>query len=392
MPVIMTPCSVYRMAMISNSAADPIGAQSREADICEPRLCVTLSSLVNARLHAPRHVRNAQRCRRNRLITNFVKLLVSLLSLFLITACAETRSEKVLTLAHGLDEGHTVHRAMVLMSERLEEYSEGRMRIQIYSGGQLGSERETLELLQIGSLAMTKVSASPLEGFVPVMRLFSIPYIFDDRDHHLRVLDSEIGEKLLDSLQVARLKGLGYYDAGSRSFYTSKHPVNSPADLNGLKIRVMKSQTSVRMVAELGGSPTPISLGEIYTALQQGVVDGAENNPPTFHRMRHYEAAGYYSLDEHTFVPDVLLMSKRIWDELSEEEQGWLTLAVKESIEYQRDLWQAETEQSLEAVKSAGVVVTYPDKASFRAAVEPMKEAYTGTETGKLLDAIENMK
>ncbi len=318
-----------------------------------------------------------------------VSLLVGILWL---TGCIEARSGKVLTLAHGLDEGHTVHRAMVLMGERLAEYSNGRMQIAIYSGGQLGSERETLELLQIGSLAMTKVSASPLEGFVPTLKLFSIPYIFSDRDHHLRVLDSEIGARLLDSLQVARLQGLGYYDAGSRSFYTNTRPVDTPADLEGLKIRVMKSQTSVRMVAELGGSPTPISLGEIYTALQQGVVDGAENNPPTFHRMRHYEAAGYYSLDEHTFVPDVLLISKRVWDELSEEEQGWLMRAVDESVAYQRELWQTETEQSLEAVKAAGVTVTYPDKAPFRVAVESMKADYAGTETGELLDAIRRME
>ena len=315
-----------------------------------------------------------------------------LASLLLLAGCGESSSDKVLTLAHGLDEGHTVHRAMVLMSERLEEYSDGHMRIAIYSGGQLGSERETLELLQIGSLAMTKVSAAPLEGFVPKLKVFSIPYIFSDRDHHLRVLDSEIGAELLDSLQVARLQGLGYYDAGSRSFYTNKRSVNTPADLEGLKIRVMKSQTAVRMVTELGGSPTPISLGEIYTALQQGVVDGAENNPPTFYRMRHYEAAEYYSLDEHTFVPDVFLMSKRVWDELSGEEQGWLMQAARESVDYQRELWQAETEQSLEAVKAAGVIVTYPDKAPFRAAVESMKTAYAGTETGELIDAIQRME
>ncbi|MFK7885388.1 MAG: TRAP transporter substrate-binding protein [Gammaproteobacteria bacterium] len=321
-----------------------------------------------------------------------VRFLALLASICLLAGCADAGSEKVLTLAHGLDEGHTVHKAMVLMGERLDEYSGGTMQISIYSGGQLGSERETLELLQIGSLAMTKVSASPLEGFVPTLKLFSIPYIFKDRDHHLRVLDSQIGEQLLDSLQAARLKGLGYYDAGSRSFYTNTRPVETPADLEGLKIRVMKSQTSVQMVAELGGSPTPISLGEIYTALQQGVVDGAENNPPTFHRMRHYEAAGFYSLDEHTFVPDVLLMSKRFWGDLSEQEQGWLKRAVRESVEYQRDLWQAETEQSIEAVKSAGVVVTYPDKAPFRAAVQSMKAAYAGTETGALLDAIKGME
>jgi len=206
------------------------------------------------------------------------------------------------------------------------------------------------------------------------------------------VLDSEIGQQLLDSLQVARLQGLGYYDAGSRSFYTNDRPINTPADLVGMKIRVMKSQTSVRMVAELGGSPTPISLGEIYTALQQGVVDGAENNPPTFHRLRHYEAAKYFSLDEHTFVPDVLLMSKRIWDGLSPQEQEWLTKAVRDSVEYQRELWQADTEQSLAAVAAAGVTITYPDKAPFRAAVESMKAGYEGTETGNILDAIRQME
>lgn len=310
----------------------------------------------------------------------------------LLGGCEQQSDVRVLTLAHSLDPLHTVHKAMVHMGERLEEYSDGQMRIEIYAGGQLGSERETLELLQIGSLAMTKVSASPLEGFVPTMKVFSLPYIFKDRDHHLRVLDSEIGKQLLESLQVARLHGLGYYDAGSRSFYTSDRPVNSPADLQGMKIRVMKSQTSVRMVAELGGSPTPISLGEIYTALQQGVVDGAENNPPSFFRLRHYEAAKYYSLDEHTFVPDVLLMSKRIWNDLTTEQQEWLARAVHDSVQYQRELWQAETEESLAAVTAAGVTVTYPDKAPFREAVVAMKAGYEGTPTGDVLRSIAAME
>jgi TRAP-type C4-dicarboxylate transport system substrate-binding protein len=146
------------------------------------------------------------------------------------------------------------------------------------------------------------------------------------------------------------------------------------------------------MIAAMGGAATPISWGELYTALQQGVVDGAENNPPTYHRLRHYEAARYFSLDEHTFVPDVLLMSKRTWDELSLEEQGWVGQAVWDSVVYQRELWQAETEASLAAVAAAGVVITYPDKAPFRAAVESMKAAYNGTETGALLDAIAAME
>lgn len=309
-----------------------------------------------------------------------------------LSGCEKNNDVKVLTLAHSLDPLHTVHQAMLLMAERLDEYSDGKMQIKIYAGGQLGTERETLELLQIGSLAMTKVSASPLEGFVPTMKVFSLPYIFKDRDHHLRVLDSDIGKQLLESLQVARLHGLGYYDAGSRSFYTSDRPVNTPADLAGMKIRVMKSQTSVQMVAQLGGSPTPISLGEIYTALQQGVVDGAENNAPSFYRLRHYEAAKYFSLDEHTFVPDVLLMSEFIWKGLNLEQQTWLAKAVHDSVQYQRELWQAETKESLAAVEAAGVIVSYPDKKPFREAVTAMKTGYAGTPTGDVLLAIAEME
>ena len=312
--------------------------------------------------------------------------------LILASGCDSPDDAKVLTLAHNLDTGHTVHKAMVLMGERLEEYSDGQLQVIIYPGGQLGSERDNLELLQIGSLAMTKVSAAPLEGFVPEMQVFSLPYIFSGREHHLKVLDAPIGRQLLDSLQIARLHGLGYYDAGSRSFYTRDRPVNSPADLHGMKIRVMKSQTAVRMVTELGGSPTPISLGEIYTALQQGVVDGAENNAPTFYRLRHYEAAQFYSLDEHTFVPDVLLMSKRVWDSLSAIEQEWVATAVRDSVLHQRELWQAEREASLAAVAAAGVTVTYPDKEPFRRAVEPMKQGFVGTRTGEILQAIEQLE
>ncbi len=295
----------------------------------------------------------------------------------------------MLTLAHSLDPGHTVHKAMELMGERLAEYSGGRLRIAIYPGGQLGSERETVELLQIGSIAMTKVSASPLEGFVPAMKVFSLPYLFRDRGHQLRVLDSSIGRQLLDSLDVARLHGLGYYDAGARSFYTRDRAVRSPGDLEGMKIRVMKSPTAVRMVSALGGSPTPISLGEIYTALQQGVVDGAENNVPTYYRMRHYEAAPFFSLDEHTFVPDVLLLSKRAWDRLDEQERGWLVQAADDSVRHQRTLWEQEVRDSLAALESAGVEVVYPDKAPFREAVAGMKADYDGTPTGELISAIE---
>ena len=280
---------------------------------------------------------------------------------------------------------------MVHMAERLGEYSGGTMRIDIYPSGQLGAERETVELLQIGSLAMTKVSTAPLEAFVPLMKVFSIPYLFNDRDHYFRVLDSEIGKALLESTEVTRVRGLGYYDSGSRSFYTKDKPIRTPADLDGLKIRVMQSQTAVQMVTALGGSPTPISFGEIYTALQQGVVDGAENNAPSFYLSGHYEAARYYSLDEHTAVPDILLISTHIWYSLDEQQQAWLQAAVDDSVVYQRKLWQESTAEALAAVQAAGVEVIYPDKELFQAAVADMKASFEGTEIGELIRAIEEM-
>jgi tripartite ATP-independent transporter DctP family solute receptor len=304
-------------------------------------------------------------------------------------ACGQRDDVVVLKLGHSLDTSHSVHKAMVHMAERLDEISDGSMHIDIYPSGQLGGERETVELLQIGSLAMTKVSTSPLEAFVPAMQVFSIPYVFRDRRHFFQVLDSEIGRELLASTEVARLRGLGYYDAGSRSFYTSGRPIGTPADLTGLKIRVQESQTAVKMVNALGGSPTPIDWGELYTALQQGVVDGAENNPPSFYLSRHYEISQYYALDEHTSVPDILLMSSRIWNDLTSGQQAWLQQSVDESVVYQRKLWQAATEEALAAVAAAGVEVSYPDKVPFQNAVREMKASYAGTEVGELLARIQ---
>ena len=307
----------------------------------------------------------------------------------MLSACSRQDDTVVLKLAHVLDTGHSVHQGMVHMAERLEHYSDGKMRIDIYPSGQLGSERDTVELVQIGSLAMTKVSAAPLEAFVPAMQVFSIPYVFRDREHLFKALDSEVGKELLKSTEVARLKGMGYYDSGSRSFYMVDTPVETPDDIQGKKIRVMKSQTAVKMIAAMGGGATPISWGELYTALQQGVVDGAENNPPSFYLSGHYEVCKYYALNEHTSVPDMLLMSSHIWESLDTQQQEWLQMAVDDSVTYQRELWRVSTEEALAAVEAAGVIVTRPDKQPFMAAVEEMKAAYDGTEVGRYLRAIE---
>lgn len=315
-----------------------------------------------------------------------------LLALALLSGCTNKGEVEVLKLAHSLDSTHPVHKGMVYMADRLDELSGGKMRIDIYANGQLGGERELIELIQIGSLAMTKVSASPLESFVPEIEIFGIPYVFRDEEHFWKVLNGEIGKQLLDGPKAFKLKGLGYYDAGSRSFYTTKVPVYKPGDLQGLKIRVQESRTAMAMVHALGGAATPISWGELYTSLQQGVVDGAENNPPSLYISRQYEVSKYYSLDEHTAVPDVLLISLRVWDSLTTQQQQWLQAAVDESVLYQRKLWAEFSAESLKTIEDSGVTIIYPDKAPFRAAVADFHRTYDGTPTGALLKKIQSIQ
>lgn len=316
------------------------------------------------------------------------RLTAWILMLCISLGCSERDAVVVLRLGHSLDQQHPVHQAMVHMQTRLASLSQGTMALLIYPGSQLGNERELIELLQIGSLAMTKVSASPLESFVPEMKLFNVPYLFQDRAHLERVLDSDIGQDLLRAPSKAGLRGLAYYDAGARSFYTTERPVRHPVDLDGLKIRVQESATAMNMVSALGGAPTPIAWGELYTALQQGVVDGAENNPPSFHLSGHYEVSKYFTLDEHTSVPDILLISEFVWQGLTETQQGWVIQAAQESAILQRTLWGEATEAALNAVAEAGVEIIYPDKKPFTAQVAAMQATYAKTALGPLMQRI----
>jgi tripartite ATP-independent transporter DctP family solute receptor len=303
-----------------------------------------------------------------------------LLGILLLSGCARQREVVVVKLAHGLDQAHPVHLAMARFGERLAEKSGGTMRVDLYSGGQLGTERECLELLQIGGLGMTKVSSSVLEGFVPQFRVFGLPYLFRDETHRWTVLDGPIGSEILAAAEPVFLKGLCYYDGGTRSFYTTKRIVRTPEDLAGLKIRVQESPMAIAMVRALGGSATPIAWGELYTALQQGVVDGAENNPPSLHLSRHYELCKAYTLDEHTAVPDVFIMSLHLWRTLTPQQQTWVREAAKESEEYQRSLWAKATADALAVVEKAGVEIIRPDKAAFQAKVMPLHEEVRRTQ------------
>lgn len=262
------------------------------------------------------------------------------------------------------------------MADRLTEKSGGEMKIQIYPSGHLGPERTCVELLQIGSLDITKVSAAVMEGFAPNYRVLGLPYIFRNSEHAHKVLDGKIGNDLLLEGEKFWLRGLCFYDAGSRSFYTKDKPIQTPDDLKGLKIRVMKSNTAVNMIKSFGGSPTPISWGELYTALQGGVVDGAENNPPSFYLSHHYEVCKFYSLNEHTSVPDVLLISTHTWKKLNDQEKKWLQEAAAESIIEQRKFWEESVKEALEEVKKAGVKILYPDKKPFIEKVQTMYDEY----------------
>ncbi|MGB3619515.1 MAG: TRAP transporter substrate-binding protein [Catalinimonas sp.] len=319
-----------------------------------------------------------------------MKKIVWLLLLPLLATCTDARQMRTLKLSHGLDVSHPVHRGMVYMAEELARNSGGRLQIEIYPSQQLGTEREAVELLQIGSLDMTKVSAGVMESFAPKFRVLGLPYLFRDRAHQFAVQDGPLGEEILRDGERYWLRGLCFYDAGSRSFYTKERPVQTPEDLKGLKVRVMESPTAQAMVSQLGGSPTPMSYGELYTALQQGVVDAAENNPPSFYFSRHYEVCKYYSLDEHTALPDVLLISTKTWERLGPEEQGWLADAVAASVPVQRRYWAESEEESLREVQKAGVEVVRPPKEPFNAQVQPLYDALR--DTPELYDLAERIR
>ncbi len=316
-------------------------------------------------------------------------LLLSLLAL-LYPGCNQQRHGTVLKLAHGLDPSHPVHSAMVHMADRCKEISNGELTIEIYPSGQLGSEQQCVELLQIGSLAITKVSAAVMESFTENYKVLGLPYVFRSKEHAFNVLDGDIGKELLLSAEPFWIRGLCFYDAGSRSFYTIDKQVNHPDDLKGLKIRVMKSIISMELVKALGGSPTPISWGELYTALQSGVVDGAENNPPSFYTSHHYEVCKYYSLNEHSMVPDVLIISHKVWVKLTDQEKKWLQQAADESVAVQRKLWAESEKESLRIVQEAGVTVTYPDKEAFAEKVGPMLDSFRDDE--KIYDLITRIR
>ncbi|MDD5765179.1 MAG: TRAP transporter substrate-binding protein [Candidatus Marinimicrobia bacterium] len=322
-----------------------------------------------------------------------VTISLAFLCLLSFSSCQTEKKVTVIKLGHCLTIVHPVHKAMVFMAQQVAEKSDGKMRIDIYPAQQLGTEREMVELLQIGSLGITKVSASVIEGFVPAFKVFTIPYLFRDDIHRFKVEEGPIGRDLLVRGEKYWLRGLCYYDAGSRSFYTKDKPILTPDDLKGIKIRTMESTTAIKMIQVMGGSATPIAWGELYTSLQQGIVDGAENNPPSFQLSKHYEVCKYYSIDEHTSVPDVLLISTVVWNKLTPEEQKILQEAADASAKLQKELWKVATQEALAEVEKAGVKISYPDKKAFVKIVQPIYDEYAAQpELGEIMRAIQEVE
>ncbi len=325
---------------------------------------------------------------RNR--TNYYTVI--LLALILIPGCNKNQ-HKVIKLAHALDTSHPVHEAMEFMAKKISEKSNGQIEVEIYPNQQLGTEGQCLELVQVGVIEITKVSAAVMEGIVPEFTIFSLPYLFKDKEHYFNSLDGDVGEELLLSGEEYWLRGLCYYDAGSRNFYSTKKMIRKPSDLKGMKIRVMQSNTAIEMIENLGGSATPISWGELYTALQSGVVDAAENNPPSFYLSHHYEVCKYFSLDEHTSIPDILVISTRFWNELSDKEKIWIKEAAIESSQYQRELWAESETNAMKELEKAGVEFFHPDKELFMKKVEPMYNKYKDNKTiYRLIEKVNSVK
>lgn len=301
-----------------------------------------------------------------------------------------------LRLGHALDTSHPVHKSLVYFQEQAEKYAGGTLSIRIFPSSKLGGEREMVEQLQLGQLDMTKVATSLVENFQPELGVFTLPYLFRDRDHQWKVLNSEIGRQLLDAgdNDKVRLKGLCYLDAGFRSFYLRSKPVRTPQDLHGLKIRVQKSQTMVDFIRVLGGTATPIAWGELYTSLQQGVVDGAENNIPSLYSARHFEVCPYYSMTEHVGIPDILLIGRSSWLKLAPSQQDALIKAASDTVAFHRSLWDEEEKANLAQMQAdlkalgKSFEVNTVDKAAFIAAVQPMYEALAKDPAGATLAAL----
>lgn len=298
----------------------------------------------------------------------------------------------VLKLAENQPEDYPTTVGDKEFAKIVNEKTNGRIKIDVYAGGQLGDEKSVIEAIQMGGIDLARVNAQPLSDFAKPLRVLSLPYLFRDEAQLWKVLDGTIGEELLSSLKESKMVGLAYYDSGARHFYNSKREVKLPADMQGLKIRVQQSAIMMDLVKSMGASPTPMAYGEVYSGLQSGVIDGAENNWPSYYSTSHYEVAKFMTLDYHTRTPEVIVMSKAIWDKLTPADQKIIKDAAKASEEIQKKSWKDYEKKSIDAVKAKGGTITeVTDYKAWQDAVKNMYETH-GKEYAAIIKSINEVK
>ncbi len=293
-----------------------------------------------------------------------------------LTGCSKKAPEKmVLRYAENQPQDYPTTKAAYEFAKLVEEKTGGRIHIDVYYGAQLGDEKSVIEQLQFGAIDLTRVSLSPLSEFEKSLNILQLPYLYKDAAQMWRVLDGDIGEKFLNSMGKNNLIGLSWFDAGARNFYNSVRPITKLEDVKGLKIRVQESQLMMGMVAALGANATPMPYGEVYSSLQTGVIDGAENNWPSYESTSHYEVAKNFVLDEHTRVPEMQLVSKITWEKLSPADQKIFKECAFEAAKIERQLWAEKEAESEAKVRAAGCQITElaaGEKEKFQAAMAPL--------------------
>jgi tripartite ATP-independent transporter DctP family solute receptor len=291
--------------------------------------------------------------------------------------------------------GYPTVEAVLAMGKKLEAATGGRLSVQMYPSMQLGGEKETIEQAQVGALAMARISVGPMGPLVPELNVFNLPFMFRDNAHMEQVIDGAIGDELLKKLSshpTAGLIGLCWMNAGTRNVYNSRKPVRSIDDLKGLKIRMMGNPVFVDTMNALGGNGVAMGMDQLVNAMQTGVVDGAENNYPTYATGQHYRYAKYYSLTGHLMIPEILVFSKRTWDTLSKDDQALIAKFAKEAQQEQRKLWSAMEDKSIKQIEAAGVeIIRIDDKAPFQAAVKPVWDKYAA-QHAELIKRIQDVK
>ena len=294
----------------------------------------------------------------------------------------------VLKLGETHPKGYPTELADEEFARLVGERSSGRIKVEVYAGSQLGEEKAVIEQVQLGAVALTRVSTGAVAQFSKQLGVFSLPYIFVSTQHMWSFLDGPDGQRMLDSLQPSHFVGLCWYDGGARNFYTSK-PVKKIEDLKGLKIRVMQNEWMLRMITAFGANATPMPMGQVFSSLQTGVIEGAENNEPSWYNWNHYQPAKYFLQDAHMRIPEILMMSKVVWDTLSKDDQALIKKAAADSVKKQRQLWDAAETDALAKAKAAGGIVTpVADLAPYQQAVKPVIDE-ARAQFGESLKAIE---